>query len=182
MRIAVVGPQNVGKTTFVQDFVLKFPEYTSYKSSLKTIADEKGLQINQLSGEETQFLIMEHLYKMISEEKQENVIFDRCLIDNLAYTLAAQAKGKVSDEFVEVSREKMFEHLQFLDYIFFIPTSLVVNLEEDKYRDIDKNYIDLVNKYFIEILLEISKRFSIKILVLSGSREERIKEISTQIK
>ncbi len=177
MKIAVVGAQNVGKTTFVQDFAEEFSNYKSYTSSLKNIAEEKGLHLNQMTSKETQFLIMNHLYKLISEDKNENVIFDRCLIDNFVYTATSYKAGKVSAEFLEVSKEKMFGHLRFLDAIFFIPVSISISIEENKYRDTDKKYIDLVNQIFIEILLEISKISKIKIYVLNGDRKERIEQV-----
>lgn len=177
MRIAVVGAQNVGKTTFINDFVKVFSEYNSYVSSLKNIANEKGLQLNQMTSEETQFLIMQHLNKLISENKKENVIFDRCLIDNHVYSYCAYLKGKISEDFIEASKETMFGHLQFLDLIVFIPVSLSVEISPEQQRDVDKNFIDLVNRVFVEILLEISRSFKIKICVLSGFQEERIKQI-----
>jgi GTPase SAR1 family protein len=93
MKIAVVGAQNVGKTTFINDFVGVFSDYTSHVSSLKNIANEKGLQLNQMTSEQTQLLIMQHLYNQISENKDEKAIFDRCLIDNYVYTYCAYLKG-----------------------------------------------------------------------------------------
>ncbi len=177
MKIAVVGAQNVGKTTFINDFVNVFSEYKSYVSSLKNIANEKGLQLNQMTSEQTQLLIMQHLYNLISENKDEKAIFDRCLIDNYVYSYCAYLKGGISDEFMEASKETMFGHLKFLDLIVFIPVSLSVEILPEQQRDVDKNFIDLVNRIFVEILLEISKSFPVKICVLSGSREDRVNQI-----
>ena len=181
MRIAVVGAQNVGKTTFVADFLLKFPEYISPKVSYKELVEKHGLKINQETGEGSQAVIMQALSDSIEKNSGENVIFDRCLVDNYVYSYCAYLKGKVSPEFIEASKEKMFEHLKFLEMIVFIPVSVAVEIQSDKQRDADRNFIDLVNRVFVEILLEISKRFSIKIVVLSGSREERVKEIFSKL-
>lgn len=181
MRIAVVGAQNVGKTTFIKDFISQFPNYTTPNVSYRDIVLQKGLKINQETSLESQAAIMEFIYNLISEDKQENVIFDRCLIDNYVYSYCAYLKGNIESEFIEVSKEKVFEHLKFLDGIVFIPVSLNVDLQSDKFRDIDKNFIDQVNRTFVEILLEISKLFPIKIVVLSGSRQERVESVRTWI-
>lgn len=177
MRIAVVGAQNVGKTTFINDFIGVFSDYKSHVSSLKKIANEKGLQLNQMTSEQTQFLIMEHLYNLIVNNKEENVIFDRCLIDNYVYSYCAYLKGGISSEFIETTKEAMFSHLKSLELIIFIPVSLSVEITQEQQRDINKDYIDLVNRVFVEILLEISKHFPIKICVLSGTRAERLEQI-----
>ena len=182
MRIAVVGAQNVGKTTFVSDFILKFPEYFSPKVSYKELVEKHGLKINQETGEESQAVIMQALWDSITKNPGENIIFDRCLIDNYVYSYCAFLKGKISAEFIEASKEKMFEHLKFLETIIFIPVSVSVEVKESGQRDLDKNFIDLVNRVFMEILLEISKRFDLKIVVLSGSREERVQDVHTIIK
>jgi len=176
MRIAVVGAQNVGKTTFVRDFVTKFSNYTTPNVSYRDIVLAKGLKINQETGEESQAAIMQFIHTLISENKDENIIFDRCLIDNYVYSYCGYLKGNITSEFIEASKDTMFSHLQFLETIVFIPVSLAVELESDKLRDTDKKFIDTVNQVFIEILLEISKRFAIKVIVLSGDRESRVVE------
>jgi hypothetical protein len=181
MRIAVVGAQNVGKTTFVKDFVAKFSNYITPNVSYRDIVLTKGLKINQETGEESQAAIMQFIYNLISENKDENIIFDRCLIDNYVYSHCAYLKGAISGEFIEVSKETMFSHLQFLETIIFIPVSLAVELESDKLRDTDKKFIDTVNRTFVEILLEVSRRFEIRIIVLSGSREERLAEVAKKL-
>jgi hypothetical protein len=75
----------------------------------------------------------------------------------------------------------MFDHLVFLDALFFIPTSAGVKLDQDGLRDIDTNFIDLVNKTFMEILLEISNKTNIPIFILTGEREERIKQVKEKV-
>lgn len=181
MRIAVVGAQNVGKTTFVKDVVSHFPTYTTPNVSYRDVVLARGLKINQETGPESQRAIMDFIYDLISQDKNENIIFDRCLIDNYVYTYCAYLKGKVDKSFVEETKQKVFEHLKYLDLIIFIPTSVNINLEDDKLRDTDKNFVDLVNRSFVEILLEIAQNNLIPIKVFSGTREERVESFSNLI-
>jgi GTPase SAR1 family protein len=181
MRIAVVGAQNVGKTTFIKDFVAKFPSYTTPNVSYRDVVKEKGLKINQETNAESQEAIMDFIYKLISESRVENIIFDRCLIDNYVYSYCAHLKGNISKDFINSSKEKMKEHLKYLDIIIFIPVSLNVNLEPDQLRDTDKNFVDLVNKTFVDTLFELIENKTTKVVVISGAREERLEEISRKI-
>jgi hypothetical protein len=48
-------------------------------------------------------------------------------------------------------------------------------------RDTDKNFVDLVNRVFIEILLEIASKNIIPIKVISGAREERVGQIKNLV-
>ena len=77
MRIAVTGPQNTGKTTFVKDFLETFPLYTTTDKTYRDTVKEKGLKINQETSEETQKHILDFLYKQITENLGENIIFDK---------------------------------------------------------------------------------------------------------
>lgn len=178
MRIAVIGPQNVGKTTFIKDFLESYKNYQTLHVSYRDLIEQENLVINQQTNEKSQAIIMNFLYDLITKNIEENIIYDRCVIDNYAYSMAGFLKGNVDVVFLKINKQKMLEHLDFLDTIFFIPASLLVDLEDDKFRDIDKNFIDLVNRIFIETLLEISKIKNIPIHVLSGSRNERLVQIS----
>jgi thymidylate kinase len=181
MRIAVVGAQNVGKTTFIKDFVSKFPNYSTPSVSYRDVVKEKGLKINQETNAESQAAIMDFIYNLITGNKLENVIFDRCIIDNYVYSHCAYLKGNISKEFIDLSKQKMLDHLKYLDIVVFIPVSLNVNLEPDQLRDTDINFVDLVNKTFVEVLFELVENKSVKVVVISGTREERLEEVSKKI-
>jgi predicted ATPase len=181
MRIAVTGPQNTGKTTFIQDFLTAYPNYIHPERTYRDVVREKNLQINQLTGEESQKSILDFLYEQIMETPGDNVIFDRCVIDNYAYTYSAYLKGNVSKELVMITKRKMFESLRLIDTLLFIPTAACVPLVQDDQRDIDVEYIDLINKTFIETLFDVATRTHIPILVVTGTREERIKHLKEKL-
>lgn len=181
MRIAVVGPQNVGKTTFIKDFIFAHPEYTTHAVSYREIIEREKLTINQETDESSQGVIMSFLAELINNNGEKDVIFDRAVIDNLAYSLSAFSRGKVSAEFIENTRKVMYGNFKHLDAIFFIPASLLVELKDDKFRDTDRKFIDQVNRIFIEILLEVATKNVIPIKVLSGTREERVEQIKKYI-
>jgi signal recognition particle receptor subunit beta len=44
MKIAVIGPQNTGKSTFVKDFLLEFPAYKTTQKTYRDIVTENNLK------------------------------------------------------------------------------------------------------------------------------------------
>jgi nicotinamide riboside kinase len=181
MKVAVIGPQNTGKTTFLKDFLKEFKNYKTTKLSYRDIITRGKFKIDRLSSEKSQKAIMDFLFKEITTTKNDNMIFDRCLIDNYVYTYCAHLDKKVSKDFVHRTKRKMYDHLDYLDALFFIPTAASVRLDDDGFRDVDRVYIDLVNKVFMEVLFEVSNRTNVPIFVISGTREERLKQAREKI-
>lgn len=76
MRLAVIGPQNTGKSTFIKDFIKAFPNYKTPQKTYRDVISKRKLSINQKSTEKNQKIIRDFLYKQISENKQSNILFD----------------------------------------------------------------------------------------------------------
>ncbi len=175
MRLAVIGPQNTGKSTFIKDFIKAFPNYKTPQKTYRDVISKRKLSINQKSTEKNQKIIRDFLYKQISENKQSNILFDRSVIDNYIYSLALYDKGEASLEFLNETFDLVMRHLDFFDGVILIPTAASIKLVSDNLRDVDVNYIDKINRYFIKTLLLINKTRPLEVFVISGSREERIK-------
>ena len=109
MKISVSGCQCIGKSTFINDFLNEWRMYKKSSHSYRQIIKEKNLTINKEGTEEAQKIILNALVDEITENKDgKNVIFDRCVLDNLVYTLWLNSKNKVSDEFVKTSIKIVF--------------------------------------------------------------------------
>ncbi|MFA5023236.1 MAG: AAA family ATPase [Candidatus Paceibacterota bacterium] len=175
MRLAVIGPQNTGKSTFIQDFVKAFPDYITPAETYRDVIKRKKLDINQKGSEANQKVIRDFLFNQISHNQEPNILFDRCVIDNYVYTLALYEKKQASLEFLNETFSLAIKHLDQLDGLIFIPSAVAVKLVNDETRDIDTKYIDKVNRFFIKTLFLITKYKNIEIFVVSGDRAERIK-------
>lgn len=176
MRVAVIGTQNTGKSTFIADFIAAHPSYTSPTRTYRDVVRERGLSINQLTGRESQTLIREFLEEQVKTNTLADVLFDRTVIDNYVYTKVAEGKGGIDAAFVADSWKRAVDSLAYLDMLFFIPTAASISLADDSLRDTDTAFIDAVNREFIESLLRIRKDSDMPICVITGTREERVRE------
>jgi hypothetical protein len=185
MKIAVVGTQCIGKSTFIKDFLKKWSMYSTPEKSYRDAIKEKNISINRLGNEESQQVILDFLVdQAMSCSKSENVIFDRCVLDNLAYSSWLNLNGKVSDKFLDQSRILVRETLKMFDVLFFLPITKVspVQIVEDGVRDVDPVYreeIDNIFKVFVKSYQQgdgrvFPKGDSPPIIEVYGSPEQRI--------
>ncbi len=177
MRIAVIGPQNTGKSTFVKDFLEYFINYSTPKDTYRDVVKRNNLNINQLTNLESQKQIRDFFFASLRANKEKDIIFDRCIIDNYVYTYIQYEAGLIKKDFVEETYKMMIDSLKQIDLYLFIPTSLSVALVSDDLRDIDKGYIDKVNHIFLKVLFELSKDKHINVKIISGGREERLEQV-----
>ncbi len=181
MRIAVIGPQNTGKSTLIKDFLREFSHYVTPEETYRTVIEFKDLQVNQKTSLESQKEIRDFIFGQLRHNAKYNVIFDRCMIDNYVYTYVQYEKGEIPKWFVEETESMMIDTLRTVDMYLFIATSIAVPLVDDGTRDITASYIDAVNTQFLKILFELARKHHITIKVISGSQEERIEQIKKLI-
>jgi predicted ATPase len=186
MKIAVSGTHNTGKTTYIADFIKKWPMYETCDTSYRDLIKSEKLKHSKDGTEETQKIILDYLVEQaIQSSKKDFAILDRCVLDNLAYSTWLNLKGLVSDKFLDQSRILVRETLKMFDVIFFTPLTRVseIPLENNEVRDLDPVYreeIDNIFKAFTESYHRGDGRIFPKgdsppIIEIFGSPEERIK-------
>lgn len=185
MRIAVSGTQCVGKSTFISDLLKKWPMYSSPGHSCSKLVQDNKLSHSKESSEDTQQKILDYLTDNVMKyERKDNVIFDRCPVDNLVYTMWLNIKGKVSDSFLEKTINIVRESTRFLDIIFFIPLTKVapIPIVDNGVRDVDDTFreeIDnifkaIINTYYKQTGAVFIKDDSPAIIEIFGTPEQRI--------
>jgi len=191
MRIAISGSACQGKTTLIRDFLEQWPNYTTPKKTYRDIIKENNLDDSLETNKKTQKNILDF---MIKEQKKyrnsDNVIFDRCPLDNLVYSMWAteQPDLDIDEEFVKRCIPKVRESFSNLDIIFFTPITKVasVEIEEDDLRDTDSKIIEEIDNIFKAMHREYMDNdasvFFVKddkpgIIEVFGNRRERIQII-----
>lgn len=144
MRIAVSSTQCNGKTRFIESFKNRWPMYSSPAKTYRDIIKEKNISLNKEGNLESQKLIRDSLIDQAIENSSEAFcIHDRCVLDNLAYTLWLAEKDKLNDsEFIAESFLLTRETLKMYDIIFYLPISQKspVSFEEKETRDLDLDF------------------------------------------
>lgn len=180
MRVAVIGPQNTGKSTFIRDFSDAFPQFKVPTETYRDLIRKKNLSVNQLTGTESQRLIRDFIAGQV-ERAEGDTIFDRCLIDNYVYTLYAFLKGNIEQAFMDETREMLLETVDDIDLYFFIPSTLAVPLEDDSLRDTNPAYVDAINRLFIDTLFMLTRERIIPVVTIGGTREERVADAASAL-
>tara|TARA_R110000822_G_scaffold1158_1_gene5168 strand:- start:771 stop:1472 length:702 start_codon:yes stop_codon:yes gene_type:complete len=153
MRIAVVGAANQGKSTFVNDFLENWPMYKKGEGNYRNLIKAKKLQTNKTGNAESQALILNSIMDEAMEyEKSDFVIHDRCVLDNLVYTmwLASKETGGVDDAFVNKSLALAKQGLHFYDIILYFPIleKYKIEPEEREGRETDNVYNEEIDNFF----------------------------------
>jgi GTPase SAR1 family protein len=185
MKIAVCGTSCVGKSTYINDFCKTWKNYKKPEKSYRDLIKEKNLSHSSNGDSDSQMIILNSLVDQAIEfSKKDDIIFDRCVLDNMAYTSWLYLKDKISEKFLEETRVLVRETLKLYDIIFFIPLTKIspVNLKESELRDNDPIYreeIDNIFKTFISSYHKSEgKIFPSEdcpaVIEIFGSPEERI--------
>jgi hypothetical protein len=92
-------------------------------------------------------------------DKDSNIIFDRCPLDNIAYSMWCNEK-KVkgfTNSYVAKQIELMRESMRFLDIIFLCRFDESQVVEDDGFRDTDKEFIKEVDNIFQSLYLQYTQ-------------------------
>ena len=195
MRIAFSGAQGTGKTTLLRDFLTCWPQYKTLNKSYRDIIKEKGLTHSSNTTEETQRVIRDWMYEEFKKNsKDDNVVYDRCLLDNLVYTLwmYRYIPGSISSTFVDESIDIMKESMRKLDIIFYIPADKCnFALEDDSFRDTNLVYRTQIDNIFKGLISEYKENFdkdvfwpkndSPGVIDIFGDRQSRLLDIGDYI-
>lgn len=188
MRIAISGTACQGKTTLIKDFLEQWPSYKTSKKTYRDVIKDNNLDHSSKTNKKTQWDILNFMIDELQKtSKGDRVIFDRCPLDNLVYSIWSHEKknSDIDDKFIKKCIPLVRESLRFLDIIFFTPITKVapVDLEEDDLRDTDSDLIEEVDHVFKAVHRDhqtnSKSAFFVSddkpaMLEVFGTREERI--------
>ncbi len=187
MRIAVSGTHSVGKSTLVADIHQAFGSFVHEEEPYRALRDFYPIKFGK---ESTRYCNGIQLFYNISRVQQyrsnrDHVIFDRCPIDYIAYSIytAHHKQTDLDAAFVGSLIEPVRQVLQVLDLIVFVPVSQKhpMHLENDGIRLVDKEYRWEVDRHFKHLyrdgLYELFDGKGPKLVEVTGPREERIDQL-----
>src|SRR3569833_1199251 len=85
MRIAVTGTHGSGKTTLIEDFVAAFPSYERVQEPYWELAQQGTPFADGVTTADLEEQLVQSCSLILGSAPTENVIFDRCPLDFIAY-------------------------------------------------------------------------------------------------
>jgi len=195
MRIAFSGAACTGKTTTIKAFLKQWPNYKLIKSDYRKIVKETTNH-NKNVNAETQGKILDILCSDVKPYTlHDRVVYDRCPLDNLVYSMWANDKGnkEFTKEFMVNTIKKVKESMRSLDIIFVCFRDLMPPVIEDNdTRETDPVFISETNNLFRalhkttqnekkETPFFLQKDDSPILIELHGTTEERIAQIGLYV-
>lgn len=153
MKIAIIGAHCTGKTTLIEKFIKEWPMYKRPEKSYRDLIKEKNLPLNKNATKEAQRAILNALVDEIQTAAgsgEEFLIFDRCPVDNIAYTLWHYAKETegFSSEFIIDSKTIAALSLKHIDLIFYTPARKEIPITSKENRETDEIFREEIDNIF----------------------------------
>jgi hypothetical protein len=115
MRIAVSGTHGVGKSTLIDEFLRRHPEFAHEPEPYTVMVEDLGEEFSAEPCVEDFLRQLEFNIERLSQHAaSENVIYERCPVDFLAYILALDPQR------AEALVSQVSEAMQQLDLIVYL--------------------------------------------------------------
>lgn len=186
MRIAVSGTHFMGKSTLIEDFINKHPHYKCESEPYYKLQDETVMELSLEPSLESFLEQLDYSITQLNEyANEQNIIFDRCPVDFLAYAMCVLEQDCLDINESEVSEkfDDVKEALNNLDLIIFLP---ITNENPIEYTEEDADYRRAVDTCFKKIyrddLYDIFPSYRHpQIIEISGNRIVRLKKLENSL-
>src|ERR1044071_601817 len=116
MRVAVSGTHGVGKSTLIEEFLRRHPEFVHEPEPYTVMVEDFGEEFPaEPSVEDFRRQLEFNIERLSQHAPGENVIYERCPVDFLAYIYALDRKSG------EALLEPVSAAMQHLDVILYLP-------------------------------------------------------------
>lgn len=174
MRIAVSGTHHIGKSTLIDEFVRAHPDFTHEPEPYTVMVEDLGEEFSaEPSVEDFQRQLQFNLDRLRQHGPAEQVIYERCPLDFLAYIDALDPNG------VEELLEPIAEAMQHLDLIVYLP--LDDNWLDSEMPKLQKAVDRRLSAIFREDVFGVLSSCSARIIEASGSTAQRLRVIELHL-
>ncbi len=172
MKIGLCGTMSVGKTTLVNALkeTKQFNDYM-FRTERSKFLMEQGIPLNTDSTLKGQLVFAA---ERATELMQENIITDRTIIDVLAFAKLSTSMSEGEKFYLGATIQPLMDEYDILFYV----SPKGVEIEDNGIRETDAKYRMAIDK---EIRSIIQMHKTKKITTISGTTEERIKQVKQAI-
>lgn len=177
MKIGFSGTHSTGKTTLVKSLHEKMPEFY-LDINVSRWVHGLGFPLNQSTSDASQEL---NLIKRVAHlSSYNNLIADRTIVDNIAYSIAGWERGTVSDSSITYQMELYYKNIEKYDVIFYIPPE--IDLDLDGVRPEDNDYRNEIDQLIVKLLYGDQIYFPNMVIRIEGTVAERESTVLEYIK
>lgn len=91
MRIAVSGTHFMGKSTLIEDFIKRHPDYKQELEPYDQLQEVKDMELSVEPSLDSMLEELDYSIKQLNQcAKETNIIFDRCPVDFISYAISFQ--------------------------------------------------------------------------------------------
>ncbi len=163
MKIAVTGSHKVGKTTLIAKLQESLPEYECRAEAYYEL-EEEGFLFSEIPVTEDYIKMLEHSIEQIYSSDNNNVIFDRCPIDMLAYI---QAVNESHDLNIQSLYNRVQNAMSEIDLLVYIP------IEKPDLIACHESELPQLRYKVDNILNDLIWDFNLEIVEVQGSPSDR---------
>lgn len=184
MRIAVSGTHYMGKSSLISDFTKHHPEYHSLVEPYYLLQEENDNEWSLEPSIDNLLAQLKYSIKQLMDSK-DNLIFDRCPVDYIAYAMTLLEKEDIDINDSEVSElfPEVKSAVNTLDLIVFLPMTkehvIEYNEENPAYRKAaDKNF----KKIYRDDICDIFPRYNHpRVIEISGEPLVRLRILESYL-
>ena len=148
MKISFTGAGCSGKSTLLKKCREYYGDKFTYVTEVTRPIARKGLPINEDGNNETQRAIID---AHIENNKLDNVIMDRCILDGYVYTTWLFDQEKVTSDIYEYAWNTLDDILNDLDIIFYC---CPLEMKDDGERSINESFQNDIANMMTQILYQ----------------------------
>ena len=134
MKISFTGTGCSGKSTLLKMCQEYYGDKFQYVTEVTRPIARKGLPINEDGNDDTQKAIID---AHIENNKLDNVIMDRCIVDGYVYTCWLFEKQKVTSDVYEYAWDTYHDIVDDLDIIFYC---CPLEMKDDGERSVNESF------------------------------------------
>jgi thymidylate kinase len=175
MRIAFSGTHRSGKSTLLEHVAELLPGYTTVDEPYYLL-EEEGYEVAEAPSIDDFEAQLETSIASL-EEGGDNVLFDRCPADILAY-LVTHDDAESFD--VDAWRDRVKDAMNTLDLVVFVPVETRDRIALPSHEDREQRMA--VHEKLEELLIDDDLGCDIEVLRVEGNARSRLDQVMARVK